>query len=257
MWMRLRIYDIRFGYLSRILFCMLLIANVGGAQNSSGITGLNVSSQYQDTTNVVLRFPDKSKIDAFLSDEEFIYDPQPGGTIGFLNQIMAWIFQKIFVPALSERFAVFWKIFAYMLIAGAVVFLIIHRMNINIRGIFHKAGKQMESDFLASETEINEIDFDQLIRQYTRDRQFRMAVRLLYLKTLKCLADKKFIRWRKDKTNRDYLHEIGDTQVRIFFERTTRLYEYAWYGDFDVDSGKFQLIRKTFQDFLKEAVGIS
>ena len=75
----------------------------------------------------------------------------------------------------------------------------------NVRGIFY--GKQGESKtkFKIVEEDINKMDFEKRINDAVNNRDYRLAVRLYYLKMLKLLSDKKIIDWQINKTNSAYV----------------------------------------------------
>lgn len=72
---------------------------------------------------------------------------------------------------------------------------------------------------------------------------YRLGVRLLYLRLLKQLSDKGKIRYRQESTNADYLAQLYGTPLYSDFFRVTRHYEYSWYGQFPVTEPIFHTIR--------------
>jgi len=88
------------------------------------------------------------------------------------------------------------------------------------------------------EQAIHEINFEEEISKAQQSRDFRKAVRLLYIFTLKRLTDADLIHWNPGKTNADYQRELQGHPVLEDFRRLSIYYEYAWYGEFPVD-GQF------------------
>jgi len=70
----------------------------------------------------------------------------------------------------------------------------------------------------------------------------------MYLKLLKNLSEKEVITWEIEKTNLDYRKEVSKTSLSKDFQRLTFLYEYIWYGDFEIKEGKFNDTKKMFQE---------
>lgn len=117
--------------------------------------------------------------------------------------------------------------------------------------IFRKDAKQVPIPYSESLENIHEISFDQEIEKAMAQHNYKLAVRLLYLRSLKQLSDAGLIHWQTDKTNSAYLNEIADSAQRQSFSILTIQFEYVWYGDFPVDGRSFQNIYTLFQDFKK------
>ena len=78
---------------------------------------------------------------------------------------------------------------------------------------------------------------------------YRLAVRLMFLRLLRNLSDKKIIQYKQDSTNFDYMMQLRSTTIYPDFFRITRNYEYSWYGQFDIDKEKYSIIKKEFENF--------
>jgi hypothetical protein len=80
------------------------------------------------------------------------------------------------------------------------------------------------------EDNIYESDLDRFIREALEKENYSQAVRLYYLAIIKELSLKKWIKWKKDKTNRDYIRELSNTKYQGSFRNVTRMFERVWYG---------------------------
>ena len=80
---------------------------------------------------------------------------------------------------------------------------------------------------------------------------FRLAIRLMFLRSLKNMSEKNIIRYKQDKTNFDYLVELHPTTYYNNFFKVTRSYEYSWYGQFPVSEDAYRIIRNDFDQFDK------
>lgn len=78
---------------------------------------------------------------------------------------------------------------------------------------------------------------------------YRLAVRLQYLRLLKHMAEKNQIRYQQDKTNMDYLMQLYNTDYYHDFFRITRHYEYSWYGRFAVSHDIYRMIAQDVEQF--------
>jgi len=78
---------------------------------------------------------------------------------------------------------------------------------------------------------------------------YRLAIRLMFLRLLKNLSNKNIIQYKQGRTNFEYLSQLFSTTYYNDFFRLTRNYEYAWYGKFDVSGEAFKTIRNEFEIF--------
>lgn len=81
------------------------------------------------------------------------------------------------------------------------------------------------------EDKLMETDIDRLIRLALENNNFQLAIRYTFLKTLKTLAEKNQLIWKKQYTNRDYLIQLYQTPYFEPFKSITLTYERKWYGD--------------------------
>ena len=78
---------------------------------------------------------------------------------------------------------------------------------------------------------------------------FAFAVRLLYLQTLADLHRVKLIRWKKDKTNADYVFELRQTTYHKRFRDLTRWFEKSWYSSTPPDEITYRKLEPLFNTF--------
>lgn len=96
---------------------------------------------------------------------------------------------------------------------------------------------------------IFEINYQKEIDKAVNAGDFRLAVRLMFLRLLKQLSQKKIIAYKQERTNFDYLSQLHSTGYYNDFFRLTRNYEYTWYGKFDVNRETFAVIKNEFEKF--------
>lgn len=94
--------------------------------------------------------------------------------------------------------------------------------------------------------------YDALISEAENDKNFNLATRYLYLKTLKNLSEKGLINFVPDKTNLDYLHEMETGNYFGEFQSLTHNYEYLWYGKFLIGEKNYQYLKEEFILFNKK-----
>ncbi|RXK86337.1 DUF4129 domain-containing protein [Filimonas effusa] len=90
------------------------------------------------------------------------------------------------------------------------------------------------------------LKYNELLQKALKDQDYRLAVRILYLKTLRQLSDKGLIRFQPEYTNIDYLVQLRGGGNYDEFARITRHYEYVWYGRFEVSRDLYERISQDF-----------
>ncbi len=119
-------------------------------------------------------------------------------------------------------------------------------------GLFRKKVRVEKTADEEIETEdIFAINYQKEIDKATALANYRLAVRLMFLRLLRNMSEKNVINYKIDKTNFDYLLELHYTKYYKDFFRITRNYEYTWYGQFEVNEEAFRVIRTDFDQFEK------
>ena len=111
-------------------------------------------------------------------------------------------------------------------------------------GIF-KGGKENEQ----MAENIFDINYHKEIESAIRSENYRLAVRLMFLRLLKNLSQKNIIQYKQDRTNFDYLAQLSPGSYYTDFFRLARDYEYTWYGKFDINKEMFGIIKNDFENF--------
>lgn len=152
----------------------------------------------------------------------------------------------------SDFWVVFFKVIEYTLVGmgvAAIIFVILKIAGVDISRIFGKKSTAINLPYSEYLEDINSIDFDKEIDAAINQHNYRLAVRLLYLKCLKKLSDAGQIDWQISKTNTSYVNEIADIEKRGVFSALTRRFEYVWYGEFNINSQAYADIQAEFNHF--------
>ena len=117
--------------------------------------------------------------------------------------------------------------------------------------------KSRKNDVVHTLTEMNEEDisennFDYLILQAQNDADYRLILRLMYLKILQLLHAKSHITYKKNKTNYEYGYEINNLQIREEFLRISAHFDWLCYGKTSIDQQKFQILEPLFKKFIHQ-----
>lgn len=81
------------------------------------------------------------------------------------------------------------------------------------------------------EAQLDRIDLTAYLQQAEASQQWQLALRLQFLMLLQALGHAALIRWKRDKTNSDYLRELYGGPHYGEVRELTRKYERAWYGE--------------------------
>ncbi len=111
--------------------------------------------------------------------------------------------------------------------------------------IFGRSRKNIAVQDIHQEN-IHQMNFAQLVEETKQNKNYRLGIRYYYLWLLKKLSNREIIDWHWDKTNTDYLYEIKDASLRKDFEYLSYVYDYSWYGEFDIDETAFRKAEKAF-----------
>ena len=201
-----------------------------------------------DTSKIIVRTPSEITLNQYRNDNNFIYD-RAEAPLSFWDKITIWINHRIQELVSSESFPVLLKYFMYLILVVAVILVILVLLKSNIRGIIYGKHGESFTKFKIIEEDINKIDFEKRILDAISNKDYRLAVRLYYLKILKVLSDKKIIDWQTNKTNSTYVNEIKKIELQNHFERITSIFEWIWYGEFPIDEPNFVKVQEIFVDF--------
>ena len=206
-----------------------------------------------DSSKVEVRSFNAKAIAKYKADKDFNYTGRSTGEPTLWEIIWDW-----FWDTLARWFSMIpfgGSILRYILLAAAVLLLAyIVLKSLGIDAIQLLRGESGKVDLAYSESleNIHEINFDAEIEKAVSQHNYRLAVRLLYLKCLKQLSDNNLIHWQIDKTNSAYLVELTDADQQRTFGQLTRQFEYVWYGNFAIDKQAFSNIDRLFQNFKQQ-----
>ena len=94
-----------------------------------------------------------------------------------------------------------------------------------------------------------EMALQKKLQEAIDQREFALALRMLFLQILADLHLAEQIVWKKDKTNATYIVEFGARSNAVLFRRITYLYEFSWFGKVKLNQEQFDDYRKFFDEF--------
>lgn len=179
-----------------------------------------------------------------------VAEPAPEGAFQrFWQRMVSW-FWSIFG---NENTGSALRILFRLLLLAAFVFFIIKLTGTEISSIFKPSKPAVHLE--VGEEQLGEIDFDAAIAQARQSQDWRLTVRLIYLKSLKFLWEREIISVKKGKTNREYLYELSGKDLASDFERLSFLFDYTWYGHFDATEVHAQKAEDYCSKITKGGVG--
>jgi hypothetical protein len=140
------------------------------------------------------------------------------------------------------------RILPYLLIASVIIFLVWLFIKLNPGSRILGGQKSAQVFFTEEEEIIKTKNIKELIEKAVQNNDYRLAVRYYYLLVLQSLSEKQLIDYEFDKTNSDYIKELKKTDLSQGFQKATTLYDYIWYGNFDVTQENFNKAQHTFKD---------
>lgn len=222
-----------------LFICLLLLL--------SGVSGISQAILANDTTAVDSRTVNARDIERYKQDSDFNYKRLAEPADNLWNKFWRLVWSKI-NQALSTKQG---KVTAWVILAIAIVvvvaFFVWKVTGLNRSSLFER--KSNNFSYSITSDDINTISFDDALQQALASANYKLAIRLLYLQSLKLLADNNFINWQINKTNDQYVHEVYAQPWSLAFAQLTRLFEFTWYGDQAVSREKFDEVKQQFQQF--------
>ncbi|MGJ8549233.1 DUF4129 domain-containing protein [Winogradskyella wichelsiae] len=190
----------------------------------------------------------------YKADKDFNYK-EVVAEENFLDKAYRWFqnllrkfWEAIFGVGTASGFLYFvFSVLPYLLLAFLIFLLVRFFLKVNSHNLITKAKKQGSILFTEEEQIIKNEDIPGLIQDAINQNNYRLAIRYYYLLALKQLTESDNISWKPQKTNEDYINEINKAYLKSEFKNITRIYDYVWYGEFNIDAVKFETLRLPFE----------
>lgn len=165
-----------------------------------------------------------------------------------ISQWLRHIFGEVDGKKALDYTGVFLRILAFLFV-GSILYLLV-RYLISKEGnvFFSKKPKKINIDTQEINEDIHGINFPEKILEFENRKEFRYAIRYHFLYILKKLSDKKLIEWNGEKTNQDYLKELKSESQRNLFSEMIHVFEYVWYGEFEINEMDYIKLKNKFSD---------
>lgn len=203
---------------------------------------------------VTLRNYDDKKLAEYRTEKRFQYDKvikeEKKQQNDWLTKALLTLGKWLASVGPSAKTAdVLGNAFVYGIAILALGLIIWGIFKMRIRTMIAKTAEPLNFDFKEVESDILLTDFEKYLREAVNAGNYKRAVQLLYLESLKSLTLNNIIQWKPNKTNQEYLYEMQNSNLRRPFMDITRLFEYIFYGEFPINQQTYQATEAAFQDF--------
>jgi hypothetical protein len=200
-----------------------------------------------DTLTITHRTFSEKKINEFKADSDFRYGRPREGMTPWQRFLMwiAFLIQRL-LHYTTQTFL--GQVILYTACIMLILYVVMRLLDIDARDLFTRTSTS-KMDFKLAEENIHGLDFEKLIAHAAERKEYRDAVRLTFLFSLKKLSDANLIKWLPGKTNDDYLYELREHPTLPRIQELRYYFDYAWYGHFEVDNETYSGVKQTFQDF--------
>jgi hypothetical protein len=200
-----------------------------------------------DTLAIAPRDFDESKLNELRKDEDYNYTEPPTVAESLWDRFWRWIAQFFSVVFNEMAYTDWGNVLLYVLAVCVLVIIVLAVLKVDAFRVLSGSDKNVTKGVFHEN--IHEMDFDVLIKEALAKRDFRNAVRLVFLQSLKLLSDKQHIDWQPGKTNHDYLDEVQSVDVKKGLGQLSYYFDYAWYGGFTISETQFSRVKTIFDSW--------
>ncbi len=211
-------------------------------------TGDTARAEGTDTQTVTLRVMPDSVVANWKSDKSFEYANDPA----------YWQWHELRDNATSSgggfpRFLASrgFEYFILFLMGGILLYAITRIIVANRLQLFYRPPRRPMVVKTGADAASPEDDLEGQLMHFIQMKNYRQAVRYLYLKTLRLLNDRGMIRYHQESTNQEYWRQLSATPQGEPFRDLTSIYEKVWYGEFPLGDALFLRLHQYFEDFYK------
>lgn len=201
-----------------------------------------------DTANAGLSF---RQMDKKYQSAEFDYNEDHIDRLSWWNRLERWLndFFRRILPHFDINLSKTVYYFAIGVGVLALAYILYRLLAKGKRPLFKEENEPSERPADWVEKKLMEVNLNTYLENALADENYVLAIRYLHLINLKALAEKHLIDWNYQKTNHDFLYELKEDKLKKAFAQTIRIFEYIWYGGFDISENRFRQYHQLFEQF--------
>jgi len=245
----------------RIVYIFLFLgffSSLSAQEVSLAKDSIEVMVMELDTSIVEKKSFSTERLNDYKFQEEFNYEIKKSEP-SFLLKTWRWIkdrlrdFLRLFIDDIEPTVGViFFVLKAIPWILLVILILVIANYFTKIKA---PSGSSLIAknlvDFSDDEVLKSKEDLEEILKDSLQKKDYKQAVRYYYLLVLQHFIEKKVIDWNQDKTNEDFIKQLKNTAYSDGFIQITRIYDFVWYGDFEIDEKQFVKAEEVFKKLLK------
>ncbi|MHB8260570.1 MAG: DUF4129 domain-containing protein [Bacteroidia bacterium] len=166
-----------------------------------------------------------------FSDKGFIYHKEAKASKGWWDSFIDWLLSLLGKPV-AKHPDLSYKLIKYVFIGLFIIGVIFILWKSKFIGLLKSNTKKLQgASFSDIPENIESINIEAIIDEALRDKNYRLALRWCFLKSLQWLNKQDKIAWQPSKTNVDYQQELKDKHLKENFIGLSHVFEYVWYGE--------------------------
>lgn len=142
------------------------------------------------------------------------------------------------------------KVILISLVVVLLAFVLVKLLGSNI-GSGKLKKKELSFSLEDIEENLEETDLERFKREALQKEDYKTAIRIFYLMIIKSLSETGKIKWRREKTNRQFVQEMRRKDGYKKFRDITLSFEIVWYGNAPFSARDYQTLLPEFSQFLE------
>lgn len=151
---------------------------------------------------------------------------------------------KVKTPLLSDSFL---KTLGYIFLFVLVIF-VIYSLIKNRDGFKKESSGDVVIKDMNPAT-ISKTELELLLEKYISEENYRECIRVYFTFILKEIIKNGWIKWKKEKTNFDYILEMKSKPDAASFEECVRIYDLVWYGEYEITKEVYESLQPTLLSY--------
>lgn len=242
-----------------LLLCSFFVLNASAQDTLATVGRGAVADTIAIDSNAVTRVSFAANFKGKYRDADFIYEfktPEKNAWDRF-KEWLADTLRNFFSFTNDEKSMdaaeMVLKTIAALIVIFVIYLIVKSLMNKEGRWIFGRSSDTKIIHYDDIEKNLRLQDFEKLIVEAQQSGDKRLVIRYYYLWFLKKMTERQIIEWDIEKTNSDYFNEIKSPAAKDRFAYLSYLYDYVWYGEFELDDASYESTKTAFEHAIKNA----